>query len=391
MPRPLRVLLLSYYFPPMHDVGGMRAYSFAQHLPGSGIEVDAVVGATDETTNDDLLAALGPESHVTRVARWFAGPLDCSWNAVRTALRLARRARYDLILATGPPWATITAGLALSKLSGIPLVADFRDPWTSGGLFEVHGSSATARQLHRCWEAAVLRHAAGIVCVHPAAAARVRARLASRRRDRVVCIPNGHHEPALEPARVAGRDRCVFSHIGKLHPRLRPPGLVLDAFALACRDPGFAAEALFVHTGGGHEIEPEVRARNLEQQVVLAPPVSQRHALRLMRGADVLVLINLLQSEAAELPTAKIYDYLAARRPILGIVPDGGASAGLLARAPNAIACGSEDRARIADAFLTLWKAWRRNELAEHDLDLGGSSRRSRAGELATFVRTLVT
>ena len=382
--------MLSYYFPPMHDVGGLRAFSFAQYLPEHGIQVDAVVGATEESTNADLLAALGPASRVTRVARWFWGPLDCSWNAVRAAWRLARQHRYDLILATGPPWATINAGLVLSKLTGIPMVVDFRDPWTHGGLWEARGGSATARHVQRRWEAAALRAAAGIVCIHPVAAARLRNRLPPDRRERVVCVPNGHHETPLGAPRVAGQDRCVFAHLGKFHPRLRPPGLVLDAFALACRDPGFAAQALFVHTGSGHEFEDQVRARHLERQVLLHPPVSLQESLRLMRGADVLVLFNALTVDADEVPTAKIYDYLAVRRPVLGIVSDGSASAQLLAHTGNATVCGNDDPVRIADAFLALWNAWRRQQLAEHALDLTSNSRRSRGGELAAFLHRLV-
>ena len=387
--RNLRLLLLSFYFPPMHDVGGLRASSFALHLPAHGIEVDAVVGATHESANQDLVDALRGTANTTRVESWFAGPLDCAWNAVRAGRRLASEHRYDLVLATGPPWATMKAGLVLSKLIDVPLVADFRDPWTSGALWKMHRGSYVSRWLHRSWEIAVLRHAAGIVCVHPAAVARIRANIAPRRHASVVCIPNGHDERPIVPLRAAGEDRCVFAHVGRLHPELRPPGIVLDALALACRDPGFAAEVLFLHVGAAPAIEDEVRARGLARQVVVEPPSALHRALRLMHGADVLVLINLATREADEVATAKIHDYLAARRPVLGIVRDGGASAGLLGEAGNATVCGIDDPARIAEAFLAMWRSWRRGGLVEHDLDLTRSSRRHRAAELAAFLHTL--
>jgi hypothetical protein len=102
-----------------------------------------------------------------------------------------------------------------------------------------------------------------------------------------------------------------------------------------------------------------------------------------MRGADVLILLQLVPKEVNDLATAKVYELLAARRPVLGITPIGGTAANLLERTGTATIVGIDDPQRIADALKEFWQRWQARRLEDHHLDVSGYSRRELTGKLA--------
>ena len=169
-------LYLSSAFPPIAQVGGLRAYKFARHLPAAGWRVTVLCAPVPAATADDGLLAQLPAD--VRLVRGWGRPEDAlvderseaglfdgsgatssplrgrlaalrrkqlppdflplgrreiprAWHGLAAAEEVIEKERPDVILASIDPEATMVAGARLSQRHGIPLVLDFRDPWAT--------------------------------------------------------------------------------------------------------------------------------------------------------------------------------------------------------------------------------------------------------------------
>lgn len=106
-----------------------------------------------------------------------------------------------------------------------------------------------------------------------------------------------------------------------------------------------------------------------------------------MRTADVLVLLQTISGEGNDVIGGKAYEYLAARRPILGIVPPDGGDAWLLSSTGAGRVTGISDVQRVAEGFLHYWRLWRDGRLENviPRQDLSQFSRRKVTAELAAI------
>jgi hypothetical protein len=206
-----RILMLAYMFPPIVDGGAFRPTAFARYLPEFGYEpvvltrpdsgklpvdplqldrlpssvhVERVGSGFADGWQDHMrrrLSWLRPiELLLNRPAGWIADAVawrvarrdelrqwEVSWMqpAIAAGLKLIERDRPDAILATGPPFETLKAGWSLHQQTGVPLIADFRDPWTYGVLW--HTPTAKRARREQAWEAQVVRDASKVLVVTP--------------------------------------------------------------------------------------------------------------------------------------------------------------------------------------------------------------------------------
>ncbi|MDI6739276.1 MAG: glycosyl transferase family 1, partial [Candidatus Edwardsbacteria bacterium] len=155
-----RLLVLSYYFPPLGMSGVQRVLKLVKYLPRFGWQPVVVTpGFTGTYAYDqDLLAEaaapvfrtfsldplfLSPQKHDAGLAarrgflawlnHWFIPDNKIGWIpfAVRAGMRAAQRYPIDAILSSAPPYSSHLAGVILKRALGKPLVSDFRDSWTN--------------------------------------------------------------------------------------------------------------------------------------------------------------------------------------------------------------------------------------------------------------------
>jgi hypothetical protein len=122
-------------------------------------------------------------------------------------------------------------------------------------------------------------------------------------------------------------------------------------------------------------------------------PVPYRESLDAMRTADVLVLLQTIGGEGNDVIGGKAYEYLAAHRPILGIVPPDGGDAWLLSSAEAGTVTGISDVQRVAQGFLHYWRLWKDGRLSEMTArqDLSQFSRRKLTQDLASLFDDVLT
>lgn len=348
-PATKRILLIAFHFPPLAGSSGIqRTLRFAQHLPQFGWEPIVLTAQPRayERTSDDLLAevppgliierafALDTSRHLALLNRYpgFLARPDrwMTWRlgAVPAGLRLIKRYRPDAIWSTYPIATAHEIGAALHARTGLPWIADFRDPMAQDG----YPADPKTWQRFEAIERHVLHHATHSVFTTPGAARVYRERYPGGA-SRVEVIENGYDEESF-----AGLDqveqgplisgKLTLLHSGIIYPSERDPRVFFDALAALLRAGRIDAGTLRVRLRAAVHDEflgREIAARGLGELVELAPPLPYRKALEEMVRADGLLVMQ--ASNCNEQIPAKIYEYLRARRPILGLTDPKGDTA----------------------------------------------------------------
>lgn len=350
-----RVLMVAFHFPPQRGSSGIqRTLRFTQYLPGSGWAPLVLTAhpRAHEATGQDQMSEIAPATVVRRAfaldtARhlawrgkylgWMALPDRwVSWvlGAVPAGLGMIRRYRPQVIWSTYPIASAHLVGLALRRLTGLPWVADLRDPM----LDDSHPSGRLKRAVAGWIEAQTLRHCSRAVCTTPGAVRAYRERYPELPPGRLCLIENGYDEQAFtaveKRARPASGGPLTLLHSGIVYPSERDPRPLFAALA-ALRARGRLARTNFrlVLRAAVHEawLAQLAREHGIEDIVEIAPPLPYGAALAEMLDAGALLVLQAANCNA-QVP-AKLYEYLRARRPILALTDAAGDTARLLRQA----------------------------------------------------------
>ncbi len=389
-----RVLLLCYFYPPLAGGGVHRVLSFTRYLPARGWKCTVVCAGEEDywVTDDSLLARVPAETEVIRVhggsalsawlrmrrarpgqrsgrtfgglrrlADWFLLPDSYAGWAARAraaALRRVAQGGIDALLSSSPPDSAHLAGLAVKRHTGLPWVADFRDPWF--GLYLREPPSAWHRARHAAMERAVVGGADVVLTASRTHAGRLGARSGATARE-VVHLPNGF-EPLAEsaaPAPVAAAAGETFTLVftGTLS-QMPDTETFLEAVHEVLAHRPEARRRLRARLAGPYETDLADRALalGLTGIVEFTGPLPHAATRALQRSADVLLLWK--PPGAPTMVPGKTYEYLDAGRPILGLLEPGDEAAELVRRAGGSVV-PPRDRAALAawiDARYVAWK-----------------------------------
>lgn len=406
---PHRALLIAFHFPPQAGSSGIqRTLSFSKHLGRYGwdpLVLSANARAYD-VTNPSQLASL-PEGLVVRRAfaldakrhmglmgrypgflalpdRWVTWWLA----AVPAGLSLIRRHKPQLIWSTYPIATSHMIGLALHKITGLPWVADFRDPM----LQVAYPSSTTQRSIYKWIEKQTIAHCHTAVFTTHSAMNAYRTRFPHVAAEKFTVIENGYDEDGFDcgalpplPGPLPAGHRVTLVHSGLLYQTGRDPSCFLQAIAQLKQAGKVDAASLRIilrAPGDLPAINAHVIRYHLEDIVEVVPPVSYRDALHEMLAADGLIVFQGTQFNT-QIP-AKIYEYFRARKPILGLVDMTGETARVLVAAGFDSIAPMERSAEIEQVLARLLRQIRqRNAYIATEKLITSSSRIHRASQLA--------
>ena len=406
-----RVLMVAYHFPPLAGSSGIqRTLRFVQHLPAFGWE-PAVLTADPrayERTSDDLDAevppgvpvvrafALDTARHLSIAGRYpafLARPdrwMTWKYAAIRTGMRMVRAWRPDVIWSTYPIATAHLIGSALHRRSGLPWIADFRDPMAQEGY---PADPEVWRSFKRIEENA-LASARFSVFTTPGAARVYRDRYAACA-PRVEVIENGYDEESFAGRGLGtpSRERLdataiTLLHSGIVYPSERDPTQLFAALAQLVDSGALRRDELRVRfRAAAHDamLAELARRYDVESMIERLPPISYRAALEEMLRADALLVLQ--ASNCNEQIPAKLYEYLRTGRPILALTDPDGDTAGVM-REAGLDAIAPLDRAdTIAESLAQLLSALRSGTAATPDARwVAGASRRERARELSNLL-----
>ena len=397
--RQRRVLMVACAFPPTGGSGVQRSAQFAKYLPRSGWlptvwTVDGLDGMPQDPT---LLSDLPDEVTVHArqdggkyrgIRRWLRGVSDgdgiasnlgravdwrlearlaragmpdqySSWArvSVRPLCRLIHDQRIDAIYSTFSPASNHLLGLLLRKKTNLPWVADFRDLWTDD--YRYCETSPKRQAAHRRLEQQILETADAVVGVTHRQTA-ILAGHVPKRRHRFLTITNGFDPSDFYSADTGssqGQKRFVLAHVGRFdHWRTNDDwfaGLRRFVTQLGLDREQFVLRLVGHASGVTRE---KIRATGVNS--AFTGYVSHGEAVREMRSADALLLNVPEGRNAASVIPAKLFEYLAAQRPVLVVGPAGGECEAIVRSCKAGLSVGFNERA-IAGALSELYEAWR--------------------------------
>lgn len=390
-PAPMRkVLVIAFYFPPDNSsTGVLRTAKFTQYLVRREWASEVISVPTERyLATDTQLAAQLPA--VVRTTRVWAPDLsktlsimgrypsaatfpDRYWPwlfpAVKAGLKLIRESGIDVIYATSPVPTALWIGMRLKKLTGLPLVIDFRDPW-------VDNSVPPVRRFFESWlERRFMRSADRIICNTPALRRDFLARYPEVPPERFVTITNGYDEPDFKGIESVPAERFEIIYAGMLQKEHRNPEPLLRAVRLALDRGWLRKEDLhlsFLGTdawGGSDEFTGRLRELQLDDVTEVATHrIPYRDALRRMAAASVLLVLLHGEGGSEKIAKnrewwgltvpAKVYEYLRIGRPMLVLV-DEGAVAELLRDTGAGTPIPPHDIEAIARTLQRLYDDWR--------------------------------
>jgi hypothetical protein len=302
--------------------------------------------------------------------------------AVPVGLGMIRKFKPQVIWSTYPVATALWIGYVLHRLSGIPWVADVRDPLTEDDprTGERHPRDPRLWKARRAIEERAMRTSARAVFVTTGA----------RR-----IYANGYSEESFaeveknfEGVSRNGRPLQLL-HTGVLYPTPdRDPTAFFDAIArLRASSRISPAQLQVTLRASGHDgrYAQQIRDRGLQDMVSLAPAIPYRAALTEMLAADGLLVFQGYTSNPAV--PAKLYEYLRARRPIFAMVDAAGDSAATLRSAKTGTLAPLESSDQITERlmdFITMVRSGSAS-IAE-DSVIASHARESRARDLALLL-----
>ncbi|HEV3152891.1 MAG TPA: glycosyltransferase [Candidatus Baltobacteraceae bacterium] len=348
-----RVLLIAYVFPPDASPGAQRPGFIAKYLPQFGWDAAPLTRSLDAPAPPlhDARASADGTAHDSRVRALLRGVRDsmlvpdrmAPWipGAIAYGRKLLASQSFDAILGTALPASVHVVGGALARMSGLPWIADYRDPW-SGNRYAHH--NAVRSSLEAQLERRLISRAACITTVSGPIADRLAA--FHGRRD-VHVIPNAY-DPS-EWSGLAAVQPAEFSlcYTGSMYDGLRTPDLLFSAIAILRGENHPAGMNARVHFFGPDctNVIPCARKYGIEDAVRYHGAVPRAQALRAQRESAALVIfLNMDPQTAGELGS-KYLEYAGARRHILAFGPAGSALRGVLAESGAGSFASNSDQA----------------------------------------------
>lgn len=395
-----RVLIISYYWPPSGGAGVQRWLKFAKYLPQNGwtpvvytpsnpeypstdeslakdIPPEAevitrdilepygayrkLVGAgKDEKINTGFLSESARPKRTEALSRWLRGnffiPDARKWwikPSIKFLTAYLKEHPVDAIISTGPPHSMHRIALGVKKATGLPWIADFRDPWTDIDFYHELHLSKRADRVHKRMEREVLQAADTVLGAWPAMPALFEAKAKIQRME---VITNGY-DPADFPEGVVALDQAfTIAHVGSFSPARNPKALWQALASLIEEQPAFAQHLRIKLAGKvDFSVQQDIEAHGLQDHLDRSEYLPHKEVASFQASSQLLLLVANQAPTASSIIPGKVFEYLAAARPIIALCPPSGDLAAIVEQANAGSAFGYTDveglKTHIEQAF----------------------------------------
>ena len=445
-----RVLIITYYWPPTGGSGVQRWVKFAKYLPAEGWQpviytpenpeqlavdtsLEAEIPAEVEVLKTHIVepyelykkflrksghskevVEVNPvnaqnKSLAQKVAMWIRGNFfrpdpRCLWikPSVKFLKKYLEEHPVDLIVSTGPPQSMHLIGRELAIQTGLPWIADFRDPWTKIFYFKHLSMTRLTARWHKKMEKKVLDDASVVVAVSPL----VQQEFQAMTQTPVELITNGFDEcdfrneeaedDCIDVSKVkyaaGGPDKdFIITHTG-LFAADGNPTTLWKVLAEKCAHNENFAKALKIRFIGktDESIIESVREAGLELYLTDLGYKPHAVAVEEQRKASLLILPLRKEPEYKAVLPGKLFEYLASWRPVLGIGQPDGAMSMILNTTKTGVVLDWEDKASL-DRYIELcWQNHLKGMLTVEDADISQFTRRNLTHRMAQlFEKTI--
>jgi glycosyltransferase involved in cell wall biosynthesis len=427
----LKVLIVSYYWPPSGGSGVQRWLYFSRHLKNLGIQTEVVTIDPEEAAysvidhsltqlvNDisthktkggfQLLKLysflksgnsksnipvgnLGNEKKSTFDAiasqiraNLFIPDARVGWNkqALPIAKDLVSKNKFDYIITTGPPHSTHLIGLEIQKEFGIKWLADFRDPWREVYYNTLFKKTKWADKKDQKLETEVLQKADIVLTVGPSMAELLQNKL-SANNDKVKFILNGFDETKFTAIKGKRYPEFTIAHIGLWSLNQAHSEIVQALKSILSENNSVKIRFILVGNVASEIIQELEQIPHLI--VDIKGKVSHEEALTEMLNADLLLNCLAILPNSKLLISGKLMEYLASGNHTIVIGPTGGDAAKIMKNVENAFIFVPNDVSNLTSKIKELYNLPRKE--IQLNSTINNYSRENTAKELYELLKT---
>ena len=419
----MKVLIITYYWPPSGGSGVQRWLKFVKYLRDFDIEpvVFTVENPhyviTDNTLQDEIpknievikhkiwepnnllgnkkqtgAGFLNPNPSIIEKlfqyirANYFIPDARKYWvkPSVKYLKNLLDNSDIDIIITTGPPHSLQLIGLELKKKLSLKWIADFRDPWTEIDYFHQLPLTKTSLKKHKELEHEVLKNADAVLVVGNT----MKDNFKSLAKN-IHVITNGFDSGNNVDKSILDK-KFSITHVGMMNADRNPKILWKVLNDIIKTNSEFKAD-LQVRLVGNVDVNVlnDIKNNGLTEFVNLVDYMPHKEVLQFQRSTQVLLLAVNNVPNAKAIITGKIYEYLKAERPILAIGPKDGDLAEIIKESNSGEIVDFDDRDKLKSTILDFYENYTKGILKVDTINIEKYHRKNLTKHLSQIIKNL--
>ena len=419
----MKVLIITYYWPPAGGSGVQRWLKFVKYLQEYGIEpvVYTVDNARYLKEDKTLLDDVPRNTKVLKHSIWeptdllfwkkkksqksgisninqnrflsfirgnfFIPDPKVFWvnSSVKFLQKYLNSNEVDAIISTGPPHSMHLIAQKLHKKNKLKWIADFRDPWTDLYYNKDFSEQSFAKKKNKILEKLVLKNADCVLTVSESLKEQF-----SINARRVEVITNGYDNEIRSAEDTVLDKLFTISYIGLL-PKQSNPKLFFKVLQELCsQNEDFKNDLKLNFIGDiSDDVRVEVLKNNLEKNTSFKGYVDHEKAIEFQNKAQVLLLLIPNIEKSKGILTGKLFEYLIAKRPILAIGPEDGDLAEILKETDSGILIDFSNREQLSSEILKFYHQYKKGNLKVNSKNIGKYHRKELTKKLAFIIKSL--
>ncbi|NHF59194.1 glycosyltransferase family 4 protein [Flavobacteriaceae bacterium TP-CH-4] len=421
-----KVLIITYYWPPAGGPGVQRWLKFVKYLSDFGVEPfvyipeNAHYPIQDASLVDQVpqgltiykqpifepyraagflsskktkrissgIIQVKNQSTLEKIMLWVRGNLfipDARKYWIKPSVgflsELLGKESIDTLITTGPPHSVHLIGYQLKQLHNIKWLADFRDPWTSIGYHKKLRLTKSSQQKHEELERLVLNHANQLIVTSRT----TKKEFEGITKQPITVITNGYDSDYIGGANLD--ERFTISHIGSLLTGRNPKNLWKVLSDICAENELFRADLQLDFIGVvSKDVLDTLYRYELAPYIKMRGYLSHAEALRRQQRSQVLLLVEIDSIETKGIVPGKLFEYMAARRPILALGPEGWEASRLIEETQTGQAFDYQERSGLKALVLEWYKAYKKGSLYVEGKHIERYSRKALTEELTKLL-----
>lgn len=421
----MKVLIITYYWPPAGGSGVQRWLKFVKYLQNFDIEpiVYTVDNANYPKEDKTLLNEVPKNIKILKQPIWeptdllfwkknnkqkkgvsnvsnggflsfvrgnfFIPDPKVFWvnSSVKYLQKIIDSSKIDVIISTGPPHSMHLIAQKLHQKNNLKWIADFRDPWSNLYYNKDFNQLSFAKNKNIKLEKSVLKNADCILTV-----SNTLKKEFLKTAKRVEVITNGFDDEVVTKNIIRLDKKFTISYIGLLPKQSNPTVLFKVLEKLCLQDSSFKNDLQINFIGDiVNDVKQDIQRFNLSENTRFLGYLPHHKAIEYQKKSQVLLLLipNVLNNEG--ILTGKLFEYLTAKRPILAIGPEKGDLATILEETNAGKIVNFDNEIKLSEEIKSLYNDFKNNKLLVTSSDIKKYHRKELTKNLASILKNITS